>query len=372
MIQHFSWQEKCSFLKTVELSHCTDSLKHSWAYQPHRSWVKINIFKTSAVSTIRVSVVRTNWSQPTTDLMKPYLQTEGTAGLVIWKAYSCNWNCTYYNRLLVLTENLQVVILKTCTTSGNIDFWREKNLVGWFLRLEPKWHLWRGGSHFGEASVTGGNSAMFHLSIVPWYVPYNWGKSCQGTAVANMYTGVCFTSPLLIWSANHQLGEVKLSWCSSSIILVPYSLTCSAVLQSLISFIHAVLLVPLGPFILPGWCKSLILGSKFEWIWMFNFKLAVIQLMAQEHFSFVCSQFCYYHTWVPLADKSQRKFHNCISFLWKRTSECVKRQRSGWQSLQKYPSTLYYNCYWLVTHTVFRLACTTCQINTKQHLILTL
>jgi len=29
---------------------------------------------------------------------------------------------------------------------------------------------------------------------------------------------------------------------------------------------------------------------------MLNFKLVVIQLMAQEHFSFVSSQFYYYHS----------------------------------------------------------------------------
>jgi len=63
---------------------------------------------------------------------------------------------------------------------------------------------------------------------------------------------------------------------------------------------------------------------------MLNFKLAVIQLMAQEHFSLVSSQFCHCHTGVPAADKSEGKFHTCISFLWKHTSEYVPRQRSGW------------------------------------------
>jgi len=88
---------------------------------------------------------------------------------------------------------------------------------------------------------------------------------------------------------------------------------------------------------------------------MLNFKLVVIQLMAQEHFSFVSSQFCYYHRWVPAVNKSQGKFHKCISFLWKHTSEYVQRQWSGWQTLQKYSSTLNCNCYWLVAQTVFSL-----------------
>lgn len=48
---------------------------------------------------------------------------------------------------------------------------------------------------------------------------------------------------------------------------------------------------------------------------MLNFKLAVIQLMAQEHFSFVNSHICDYHIGVPAADKSQGKFRKCISFL---------------------------------------------------------
>jgi hypothetical protein len=163
----FSWT-------LLRLSHRTNSLKHSWAYQPHHSWVKINILETSAVPFIRVSVVRTSWSEPTTELTKPYLHTEAIAGLVIRKRYNCNWDCTYANRYFVLVEGLEVVRLRTCAASGNIAFWGEQNLVGW---LSEAWiqggktvHpvcaravAWadgivaRVGHHCGEGSVTRGD-----------------------------------------------------------------------------------------------------------------------------------------------------------------------------------------------------------------------
>lgn len=125
---------------------------------------KINILKTSAVSLIRVILVRTNWSQP-----KPYRHTEGIARLVIWKPCNCNWVGTYCNRFLILIEDLKVVILRTCAASGYMAFWGEQNVFGWFLRLEPKSVAWTDGICDLQGVTLmrplwlEGMSAMFHL-----------------------------------------------------------------------------------------------------------------------------------------------------------------------------------------------------------------
>lgn len=144
-------------LKLLDLSHGTDSLKHSWAYLPHHSWVKINILKTSAVSLITVSVVRTEWSQPATELTKPYKHTEGIAWFVIWKPYNCNWDSIFRNRFLVLNEDLKVVILRTCATSGSMAF--EGNRI-W---LDGFWDLNPSQLHEQIAFVTYGESLWLGL-----------------------------------------------------------------------------------------------------------------------------------------------------------------------------------------------------------------
>jgi hypothetical protein len=82
-----------------------------------------------------VSVVRTNWSQSTTELTKPYQHTEGIAWLVIWKTYNCNWDGW---QLSCLDWGPQSGYTKNLCYKWQYGLLREENLVGWFLRLEPK------------------------------------------------------------------------------------------------------------------------------------------------------------------------------------------------------------------------------------------